>query len=92
MIPWLWSRAVGAHYDVGCTVCGQGARLPPDAARAFLDAHGRHVAAPGYRGLGDAVAAIAKPLARALGLAEQCTPCEARRVHLNRLAPRLWRR
>jgi len=46
-----------------------------------------HSAAPGYRGLGDAVAAVTK----AVG-ATPCTPCQARRAALNGLVPRLWRR
>lgn len=46
-----------------------------------------HSAAPGYAGLGDAVAAMT----RAVG-AKPCTPCQARQATLNGLLPRLWRR
>jgi hypothetical protein len=46
-----------------------------------------HSAAPGYGGLGDAVAAVTK----AVGVAP-CTPCQARQAQLNGLLPRLWRR
>lgn len=41
-------------------------------------------------GLGDAVAAVAQPIARALGLPEDCEPCKRRRAKLNRI--RLWGR
>jgi hypothetical protein len=34
-------------------------------------------------GLGDAVAVVAKPVARALGLPEDCLPCQQRQAALN---------
>jgi hypothetical protein len=37
-------------------------------------------------GLGDAVEAVAKPIARALGLPEDCEPCKRRKAHLNALS------
>jgi hypothetical protein len=52
----------------------------------------RRVSAAKYRGLGDVVAAVAKPIARVIDhhlhteLAE-CSPCELRRQRLNQILP-----
>jgi len=86
-IPWVVVLQNGAMFRVACDVCGADALLPhAGAVQAFAGAHAAHRAASGF-GLGDAVAAVAKPAARLLGKAP-CTPCEERRQALNRY--RLW--
>lgn len=42
---------------------------------------------PGWRGLGDMVAAVAKPIARALGLSPNCGGCKRRQEKLNEFWP-----
>lgn len=50
-----------------------------------------HASAPGRRGLGHAVAAVAQPIARTLGL-EDCFSCAEREQELNLLFPSLYGR
>jgi hypothetical protein len=66
--------------------------LPPEVRRdpkvraKFADVSGDAQ----YFGLGDAVAAIAKPVARALGRDPNCVPCQQRQQRMNRI--KLFRR
>jgi hypothetical protein len=84
-IPWVAVAAVGpGTYLAECEVCGASASGDPGVVAAFGQAHQAHTA-NGYMGLGDAIAAVAKPIARAFGQ-EPCTPCEARRRALNEAA------
>jgi hypothetical protein len=77
-----------------CHGCGSVAypRGPADEQRflSFHQACGQRMAepvAPGYGGLGDAVAAGTK----ALGVTP-CAPCQRRQAMLNRAMPRMFRR
>ncbi len=46
----------------------------------------------GYMGMGDLVAQIAKPIAGALGMQQNCQPCAARQMAMNQAFPALFRR
>jgi hypothetical protein len=87
-IPWVLVTPVEqlgwtTKYEVMCTVCGaRGLAVGSEPARGFAMAHRAHTAGPRAVGLGDAVAAVAKPIARFFGQ-KPCTPCEARRHALN---------
>lgn len=90
-VPWIQVQPVRGGYHVTCSVCGVGGVTHQQGAEQFVREHEAHrSAAPGYMGAGDAVARVAKPVARAFGM-EDCTPCEKRREALNRLVPRLFR-
>lgn len=88
-IPWVWvQRRQG--YDVRCEVCGATAfDLGTEDVAAFAQGHRVHQAPQGSMRLGDAVAAVAKPVARAFGMDPNCTPCEARRRAMNSVR-RFW--
>lgn len=91
-IPWVLvgARGIGS-FDLYCEVCGASAlQRVRVAAGAFAQAHQTHQAPQGSLRLGDAFAAVAKPVARAVGLDPNCTPCEARRRTLNNVR-RPWR-
>jgi hypothetical protein len=84
-IPWV---LVEPHPQGGlgvlCDVCGEEGYLSTAGeVSQFAAHHVRHQAPAGSLRLGDAVAAVAGPVARAFGKAP-CTPCEARRRSLNR--------
>lgn len=87
-IPWVLVAPVAelgwaTEYEVMCTVCGaRGHVAGGELTYAFARAHQAHTAGPRSIGLGDAVAAVAKPIARFFGQ-KPCTPCEARRHALN---------
>jgi hypothetical protein len=51
-----------------------------------------HAAKHGYYGAGDAVAALARPLANAIGLGGRDCGCAERQTALNRAFPSLWPR
>jgi hypothetical protein len=89
-IPWvLVAQSVGG-YDVHCEACGAGGHVPPTHLQEFVSTHSNHQSSQGT-GLGDAIAAVAKPIARAFGQ-KPCSPCEARRRALNAAVPRVWPR
>jgi hypothetical protein len=84
-IPWVLVDARGnGVFDLYCEICGDG-RLQRGAAVAstFAEAHRVHRAPQGSLRLGDAFAAVAKPVARAFGADPNCAPCEARRRAMN---------
>jgi hypothetical protein len=85
-IQWVLVGAKGGGaFDLYCEVCGGGGtNQSAGAATAFAQAHRVHQAPQGSLRLGDAFAAIAKPVARAVGIDPNCTPCEARRRAMNR--------
>lgn len=89
-IPWVLVEERLGGAEVACEVCGARGSVPVGYAYAqgissFAQAHRVHQAPQGSMRLGDAVAVVAKPIARAFGLDEPCTPCEARRRYLNSL-------
>jgi len=84
--PWLliWIPENGEGVVFRCQVCDAALRPHSQAeADAFVATHAEHRAPGG--GLGDLVAAFAKPVARLLGYEPECTPCERRRRELNRM-------
>lgn len=83
-IPWV---RVGQDrfggYRMDCTACGAVAIAGSvGGVEQFATHHAEHTAGPRHVGLGDAVAKLAKPVARAVGK-KPCTPCERRRQALN---------
>ncbi len=83
-IPWVLAAEGPGHYEVMCTVCGaRGHVTTTNNVGNFALHHRVHRAPDGQHGLGDAVAAVAKPIARLFGQKAPCTPCEARRHRLN---------
>jgi len=89
-VPWV-GVSPGAHgWHVRCGACGAlVSTLEPSDVDSFASIHATHQASEGYLGLGDAVAAVAKPIARMFGRAP-CTPCEARRRSMNQMVRRPW--
>jgi len=87
-IPWVRVLVRPDVYMATCEACN-GVMTSHEAADVdvFAATHTTHHAPAGYFGLGDAVAAIAKPIARAFGKAP-CTPCEARQRALNEMRVR----
>ena len=82
-IPWVLVAQVDREFEVSCIVCGAFAYLYDEhGVGEFAGLHRAHTAGEGHLGLGDVVAAIAKPIASVFG-SEPCTPCEARRRALN---------
>lgn len=87
-VSWVLVVPAGRAARVHCEVCGASATIGARSVEAFAHQHRAHrSSAPGYHGAGDAVAA----LTGRLGMTP-CTPCEQRRMALNRMVPRLWRR
>ena len=87
-IPWVLVQPTPTSFRVTCEVCGSTGEFNyPKTVVAVARAHRAHQAPQGSFRLGDAVAAVAKPIARAVGM-ESCTPCEARRRMLNRIGSR----
>jgi len=85
---WLTVQPQLGGYYVACSICRVAGTLAPAEAQHFAQQHSVHrSASPTHFGAGDAVAAFAKPVARAFGMPENCTPCEARRRMLNRMVP-----
>jgi hypothetical protein len=88
-IPWVLVHTYpdGSYggYAFNCEVCGDRNVGTHAALTNFASAHRLHAAPQGSLGIGDAVAAVAKPFARAVGIDPNCTPCEARRRMLNQL-------
>lgn len=86
-IPWVLIEADPqsghAPYWLHCEVCGGEGSGGLVQAQQFAAAHRVHAAPQGSFRLGDAFAAVAKPVARAFGLEENCTPCEAKRRRMN---------
>jgi hypothetical protein len=88
-IPWVlvhtYPDGSFGGYAFNCDVCGDRnvGNLP--ALQSFAAAHRVHQAPRGSMRLGDAFAAVAKPVARAVGIDPNCTPCEARRRAMNAL-------
>jgi hypothetical protein len=94
----MWQRYPGAQnvlykssprggFDLYDELSGEQA-WAPDAGgiRDFALDH------PAYYGGGDLVAKVAKPVARMLGMPENCSPCQQRQALLNQLFPNLVRR
>ena len=94
-------QAIGPQWVLGaeedgylygfCEVC-RAESGPTDEAglEHFVNAHTAHQSTD-FVGLGDAVTPYFTAVGKMLGL-QHCTPCERRRLMLNGLAPRLWRR
>lgn len=88
-LPWITCGSDGVRMICRCAACGavSGLVSPPEADQ-FAHQHANHTsAAPTHYGAGDLVAGATK----ALGI-QSCTPCEQRRMALNNLMPRFWRR
>lgn len=85
-LPWvLVHPSPHGGFFMTCEVCGEeGHGMDHREAHAFAYQHREHTAGEGYVGAGDAFAAVAKPIARAMGK-EPCTPCEARRRAMNQI-------
>jgi len=85
-LPWI---LVGPHPQGGFVVRDNrtGAEVYAAGEHAVAAAAASMSSAPGYHGLGDAVAGAA----RRLGFSG-CTPCARRQAELNGFVPRLWRR
>ena len=90
-IPWVLVQQNGVALGAYCEVCHQQTAGSPQQIAQFAQAHANHQGNQGHLRLGDAVAAIAKPIAQAFGR-QPCTPCEARRRALNTAVPNPWRR
>lgn len=88
-VQWVLYEPAPAGFMVACQVCGQQkGPLSEPRVHQFAAEHREHVsAAPTYYGAGDVVARATK----ALGI-ESCTPCERRRMALNQMMPRVFRR
>jgi hypothetical protein len=87
-IPWVLVGQYDQHgplFLAACDVCREQAIVDADQIPEFASLHRVHQAPRGSFRLGDAVAAVAKPIARAFGMDSTCTPCEARRRMLNKL-------
>ena len=84
-LPWVTvERARDGTFYVNCDVCGApGEGLSIEDVHRYAAAHRAHTAPRGTFGIGDAVHAVAGPIAKAFGKAP-CTPCEARRHAMNR--------
>lgn len=85
-LPWI-QYAPHAHggFIVQDTRTGEVTRVAtPDDIHHFAATHS---AAPGYRGVGDAVRAVTSRM----GIGS-CTPCAKRQAALNATFPRFWRR
>jgi hypothetical protein len=93
-LPWIIVNDAGPYGpEIGCQLCGAIESGPYVNAQIFAAGHEHHerFEAAG-RGLGDVVGAIARPIARLLGIDPDCAPCEARRRALNQATPRFLRR
>lgn len=96
-IPWVsvhlsrWNDLAPEEYQVKCEVCGASGLGTAEQVAQFAQMHANHQGNAGSLRLGDAVAAVAKPIAKAFGR-KPCTPCEARRRALNNAFPNPWRR
>jgi hypothetical protein len=85
-IPWVVVEVLApGQCQALCEVCGEHVQGPRAEVVRFAGTHQAHTAGPEHLGLGDALAAVAKPVARRLGLEPACTPCEARRRAANAL-------
>lgn len=86
-VTWIEPRLGESGFQLHCGACGQSAVTYSDGGvHDFARDHSVHRSGRGF-GLGDAVAAVAKPVARAMGR-EPCTPCERRRHMLNQFGRR----
>jgi hypothetical protein len=87
-------RPMGVGVQLTCAYCGASIICGAEWQKQKFVAHHAHCtgAQPGYYGFGDAVAAMAQPVARAVGFDPNCSACKQRRGWLNRLFPRLWPR
>lgn len=82
--PWVTCGRTSDRWECVCTGCGAEAVTSDGAHQSFLEGH---AGCGGATGLGDVVAAVAKPVARAVGLPADCVPCARRRAKLNRAVP-----
>ena len=89
-IPWVrFERVPNQPFYVECAVCGIAGSGDTAGVHAFAAQHQVHQPVEDYVPLGDAVARVAQPIARAFHMAP-CTPCEARRRALNRTVKKSW--
>jgi hypothetical protein len=88
-VQWVIYEPTRTGLLVACQVCGgKAGPLNWPGLHQFALQHREHVStAPTHFGAGDVVAAATK----ALGM-QSCSPCEQRRMTLNRMMPRVWRR
>lgn len=87
-VPWVqvgaYDDGLSTYFWARCDVCGATGEGSEPEIHAFADAHAVHTSSsPTHLGMGDLVASMAK----ALGLGEPCTPCEARRRAMNAVVP-----
>lgn len=91
-------RQLGTGLQLTCQGCGASVIVgAPWQSQQFQAVHAGCAPRlapvdPGYYGMGDAVAAVARPIARVVGVDPNCAPCQQRQRELNRWFPRLWRR
>ncbi len=70
-------------------IAPMGVKIYSPGARERISSNGRDRAAvSGSFGLGDAVAVVAKPMAKALGVDPDCAPCARRKARLNAMSER----
>lgn len=86
-LPWVLVMSTGRELVGFCQICrvyGH-AGASEEALEDFIDSHAEHESrSPTHYGLGDAITQVS----RSLGF-QHCSPCEARRVALNGLVPRV---
>jgi hypothetical protein len=94
----ITAQQFGSGVQITCHGCGASVLVgAPWQAEQFQAMHAQCAQAfapvdPNYYGAGDAVAAVAQPIARAIGRDPDCLPCAKRKRALNRWLPRLFRR
>jgi hypothetical protein len=90
-VPWVRYETLAAGgFMLEDTRTGETAYASdPSGIEAFA---ADHSSSHGHGGLGDAVALFAKPIASALGMDPECTPCAEKQQTLNLLFPHLYRR
>lgn len=85
---WIFTRRTLGGFELHCALCRTGAILTQDQAAQFINQHSAHrSSSPTHHGAGDALAAVAKPLARLFGRKAGCLPCERRRAQMNQAMP-----
>lgn len=85
-VPWIhFDRLSRGGYLVVDSRTGERAFAPDE--RALAEFAARRSAAPGYRGLGDALRSVTEKMGFG-----SCAPCARRQAQLNGLVPRLFRR
>lgn len=85
-LPWILVGVApgGRSYEAFCQVCHARFGGDEESVNRFADQHANHQSAsPTHIGAGD----LLKGLASRLGFTKPCTPCEERRLAMNRAVP-----